>query len=63
MGWAVELIVINFGHLELCLLNLDTYLLEDICKYMCEKFRGIWANIAAQIASEALRIRAHRRAV
>ena len=31
---------------------------------MCEKFRGIWANIAAQIASEALRIRAHyRRAV
>ena len=30
---------------------------------MCEKFRGIWANIAAQIASEALRIRARRRAV
>ena len=32
---------------------------------MCEKFCGIWANIAAQIASEALslRIRAHRRAV
>ena len=30
---------------------------------MCEKFSGIWANIATQIASEALRIRAHRRAV
>ena len=30
---------------------------------MCEKFCGIWANIVAQIASEALRIRAHRRAV
>ena len=30
---------------------------------MCENFRGICANIAAQIASEALRIRAHRRAV
>ena len=27
---------------------------------MCEKFCGIWANIAAQIASEAPRIRAHR---
>ena len=39
------------------------YLLEDICKYMCGKFCGIWANIAAQIAPEALRIRAHRRAV
>ena len=30
---------------------------------MCEKFCGIWANIAAQIASEALRIQVHRRAV
>ena len=30
---------------------------------MCEKFCGSWANIAAQIASEALRIQAHRRAV
>ena len=39
------------------------FTLEDICKYMCEKFCGIWANIAAQIASEALRIRAHRRAM
>ena len=39
------------------------YLLEDICKYMCENFCSIWANIAAQIASEALRIRALRRAV
>ena len=39
------------------------YLLEDICKYMFEKFCGIWANIAAQIASEALRIRDHRRAM
>ena len=29
---------------------------------MCEKFCGIWANIAAQIASEAPRIRAHRHA-
>ena len=27
--------------------------MEDIYKYMCEKFCGIWANIAAQIASEA----------
>ena len=30
---------------------------------MCEKFCGIWANIAAQIASKALRIRAQRHAV
>ena len=37
--------------------------LEDICKYMCEKFCDIWANIVAQIASEALRIRVHRRSV
>ena len=39
--------------------------LEDIWnwKYMCEKFCSIWANIVAQIASEALRIRAHRRAM
>ena len=29
---------------------------------MCEKFCGIWANIAAQIASEALRIQPHRHA-
>ena len=35
------------------------YLLGDICKYMCEKFCGNWGNIAAQVASEVLRIRAH----
>ena len=29
-------------------------------KYMCEKFCGICANIAAQIASKTHRIRAHR---
>ena len=28
---------------------------------MGENFCGIWSNIAAQIASEALRIRAHSR--
>ena len=37
-------------------LNLDVYPLEDICKYMCEKFHDIWANISAQIASEVFRI-------
>ena len=64
MGWAVELIVINFTHSELLFVNSGyVCLLEDICKYMCEKSCGIWANIAAQIASEALRIRAHRHAV
>ena len=30
MGWAAELIVINFAQSELCSLNLDTYLFEDI---------------------------------
>ena len=38
------------------------YLLEDMQVHLCEKFCGIWANTAAQIASEAPRIQAYTRA-
>ena len=41
--------ILNFGYVSVR---------RHICKFMCES--GIWANIAAQIASEAPKIRANR---
>ena len=54
--WA-EQFIFSFVHSKICKIWMN--LKKTLCKYICQQFCGVLANIMDQIASKTSRIRAH----